>query len=189
LRRGEALAVQWRDIDFNTRRATIRRAVSQAPAGERAPGEKRETKVEAKPTKTNKVRYIPIGDQLIAELRVIQAGQSARRLAASAWKGGKTPAQDYITAKEDGSILAPEKYSSRFRSLAKRGGIAVTPHVLRHSWCSEMIALGYDAVTIASMSGHSPDVLLRIYGHAFDARKREAVDAYDQAWEAARATL
>jgi len=47
-----------------------------------------------------------------------------------------------------------------------------------------MISLGYDAVTIASMSGHSPDVLLRIYGHAFEKRRREAVDAYDDAWKA-----
>jgi integrase len=187
LRRGEALAVQWRDIDFKTRRVTIRRAVSQAPAGEKVPGQKRATTVAAKATKTNKVRYIPIGDQLVAELRAVQVRQVASRLASGHWQGGKTPAQDYITAGPNGAVLEPAHYSSRFRALAKRHKIAVTPHVLRHSWCSQMIALGYDAVTIASMSGHSPDVLLRIYGHAFDARKREAVDAYDAAWRAAAA--
>ena len=133
------------------------------------------------------MRYIPIGDELIAELRSIQVRQTKLRLAATSWQGGKTPAQDYIAATPTGAILAPEDYTSRFRSLAKRHSIDVTPHVLRHSWCSQMIALGYDAVTIASMSGHSPDVLLRIYGHAFDARKREAVDAYDAAWRAVAA--
>jgi len=187
LRRGEALAVQWRDIDYSTRRVAIRRAVSQASVGERTEGQKRETSVSAKPTKTGKVRHIPIGDELIAELRSIQVRQTKLRLAATSWQGGKTPAQDYIAATPTGAILAPEDYTSRFRSLAKRHTIDVTPHVLRHSWCSQMIALGYDAVTIASMSGHSPDVLLRIYGHAFDARKREAVDAYDAAWRAVAA--
>jgi len=44
-----------------------------------------------------------------------------------------------------------------------------------------MIALGFDAVTIASMSGHSPDVLLTTYAHAFDGRKREAMDALAEA--------
>jgi len=194
LRRGEALALQWRDVDFETRRATIRRAVSQAPAGERLPGSKRETTVAAKSTKTNKARYIPIGDHLIAELRAAQKRQTALRLAADhdpksprRWQGGKTPAEDYITAAPNGAVLEPERYTSRFRALAKRHSIAVMPHVLRHSWCSQMIALGYDAVNIASMSGHSPDVLLKIYGHAFDARKREAIDAYDAAWEAVAA--
>ncbi|HEY5541490.1 MAG TPA: site-specific integrase [Coriobacteriia bacterium] len=187
LRRGEALALQWRDIDVTARRATIRRAVSQATVGERVEGQKRETTVSAKPTKTNKVRHIPIGDELIAELGRIQKRQAALRLASSQWQGGKTAVQDYITATPTGAVLEPEAYTSRFRALAKRHEIDVTPHVLRHSWCSQMIALGYDAVTIASMSGHSPDVLLRIYGHAFDARKREAVDAYDAAWRAVAA--
>jgi hypothetical protein len=50
-----------------------------------------------------------------------------------------------------------------------------------------MIALGFDAVTIASMSGHSPDVLLTTYAHAFDARKREAMDALAEARKQARA--
>jgi integrase len=187
LRRGEALALQWRDVDYKAQRVTVRRAVSQASVGEPVEGQKRETSVTVKPTKTNKVRYIPIGDQLIADLRRIQAKQVTARLASTSWKGGKTPAQDYITATPTGAVLEPEDYTSRFRSLAKSHDLAVTPHVLRHSWCSQMIALGYDAVTIASMSGHSPDVLLRIYGHAFDARKREAVDAYDEAWRAVAA--
>jgi len=36
------------------------------------------------------------------------------------------------------------------------------------------------------MSGHSPDVLLKVYAHAFDGRKREAVDALGAARAAAR---
>ncbi len=59
-------------------------------------------------------------------------------------------------------------------------------HGLRHAWCSQMIALGFDAVTIATMTGHSPDVLMRAYAHAFDKRKREAVDAMGEARKAAR---
>jgi hypothetical protein len=49
-----------------------------------------------------------------------------------------------------------------------------------------MIALGFDAVTIAAMTGHSPDVLLKTYAHAFDKRKREAVDKLGAARQAAR---
>jgi len=37
------------------------------------------------------------------------------------------------------------------------------------------------------MSGHSPDVLLTVYAHAFDTRKREAIDAFREARNTARA--
>jgi hypothetical protein len=50
-----------------------------------------------------------------------------------------------------------------------------------------MIDLGFDAVTIAAMSRHSPDVLPTTYAHAFDTRKREAMDALGKARNEARA--
>ena len=59
-------------------------------------------------------------------------------------------------------------------------------HVLRHSFVSQLIALRFDAVTIASMSGHSPDVLLKVYAHAFDEGKRTAIEALGAARKAAR---
>jgi hypothetical protein len=37
------------------------------------------------------------------------------------------------------------------------------------------------------MSGHSPEVLLTVYAHAFDTRKREAMDALGAARKAVRA--
>ena len=81
----------------------------------------------------------------------------------------------------------PCPLSGAFRVLAKQNALEdVTPHALRHAWVSQMIALGFDAVTIATMTGHSPDVLLRVYAHAFDRRKREAVEALAEARRAAR---
>ena len=43
------------------------------------------------------------------------------------------------------------------------------------------------AVTIAAMSGHSPEVLLTAYANAFDTHKREAMEALGEARKAARA--
>jgi integrase len=84
--------------------------------------------------------------------------------------------------------MRPDTFGLAFRTLCKQHKVVgMTPHLLRHAWVSQMIALGFDAVTIAAMSGHSPDVLLRIYAHAFDARKREAMDALGEARKAARA--
>ncbi|MDP2182641.1 MAG: tyrosine-type recombinase/integrase [Actinomycetota bacterium] len=85
-------------------------------------------------------------------------------------------------------LITPEAFSVAFRTVAERNTLGhIAPHVLRHSWVSQMIAFGFDAVTIAAMTGHSPDVLLKTYAHAFDTRKRKAVEALGEARNEARA--
>lgn len=181
-RRGETVALRWSDIDFDAGTITVRRSVSKtADYGTRV-----------KSTKTGKLRTIPLDPHTRAELKRIQAEQRKTRLAfGKGWRGAETASEDYITAGPDGAPLMPDRFGSVFRALckSKRQGIpaGITPHLLRHAWVSQMIALGFDAVTIAAMSGHSPDVLLRVYAHAFDARKREAMEALGAARSAARA--
>lgn len=163
LRRGEALGLQWRDFDFGARKVTVRRAVAQAGNAE----------PQVKATQTKKQREIPITDDLIAELRLLSAEQ------------GKRIGACFVASVDGTKPQQPKDYTSRFRALVKRHSLTLTPHLLRHAWCSQMVALGYDAVTIANMSGHSPDVLLTTYAHAFDTRKAEAMAAYDEAYRAA----
>lgn len=180
-RRGETLALRWSDVDFEACEVTIRRAVTQTP----------NDGVAIKSTKTDKERTVPLDAHTVVELKATQRAQRERRLALGrGWQGADTPDDDYIAAALDGSITAPNDFSNGFRTLAKQNGLAhITPHLLRHAWVSQMIALGFDAVTIATMTGHSPDVLMRTYAHAFDRRKREAVDALGAAREAARAAV
>lgn len=177
-RRGETLALRWSDIDFDAETATIRRSCTRT----------QEDGIMLKTTKTGKSRVIPIDSDTIAELRSHLRSQRAHRLLlGGAWLGAKSAADDYVCADFDGSIMDPDRYSYRFRTHALANGFNyITPHVLRHAWISQMIALGFDAVTIASMSGHSPDVLLTTYAHAFDSRKREAMNALAEARRAAQ---
>lgn len=177
-RRGETLAIRWADIDFERGSVTIRRSVVHT----------KEEGTTAKSTKTGKVRTIPLDDDTLEQLRSHMRAQRKRRLLyGPGWRGESNPADDYVCATTDGSVLSPDTYSYAFRSFATDNDFThITPHVLRHAWVSQMIALGWDAVTIASMSGHSPDVLLTTYAHAFDARKREAMNALADARKLAR---
>jgi len=79
-----------------------------------------------------------------------------------------------------------ERVRGTRRNAHAHGFEKVTPQVLRHTFVSQLISLGFDTVTIASMSGHSADVLLKVYAHAFDKRKREAMDALGEARTAAK---
>jgi integrase len=178
-RRGETLALRWCDVDFDQEEITIRQAVTQTPADG----------VAVKSTKTGKQRIIPADADMLAELKAVQREQRERRMSfGEGWRGAKKPAEDYVAITPSGAGLTPNAFANGLRTLAKQNKLThITPHILRHAWVSQMIALGFDAVTIATMTGHSPDVLLRTYAHAFDKRKREAVDALGEARKAARA--
>lgn len=166
-------------MDFDAARITVRRAVSHTP----------EHGLRVKDTKTGKQRTIPLDSDTLEELRGIQAAQRKEQLRMGAgWRGAKSPAKESIAAEPDGSVMPPDVFGASFRTFCEQEKVTtITPHLLRHEWASQMIALGFDAVTIAAMSGHSPEVLLTVYAHAFDTRKRQAMDALREARKAARA--
>jgi integrase len=178
-RRSETLALRWSDIDYDAKEVIIQRSVTQTPEG---------GIVIKETTKTKKRRHVPLDAYTIAELKLLQTEQRQRRMRhRRSWKGADSPAQDWICATAEGEMVAPASFEASFRNMAERIGMSsITPHLLRHAFVSQLIALGNDAVTISAITGHSPDVLLKNYAHAFDKRKREAVDRLGEAREAAR---
>ena len=43
---------------------------------------------------------------------------------------------------------------------------SLTPHVLRHSYCTRLFELGFDVKEIQYLMGHStPEMTLRVYTH------------------------
>jgi integrase len=57
-----------------------------------------------------------------------------------------------------------------------------TPHDLRHSWASHMLAAGADLAYVSSQLGHSnPAVTLRIYSHWVMGTRRVTTSILDMA--------
>lgn len=179
-RRSETLALQWRDVDLEGAEVTVRRSVTQTPA---------DGVVVKETTKTGKTRTVPIDADATAALRAARAKQLEARLSFGAgWRGGRTPELDWVCALPDGAMIEPEFFANTFRAFSGRNKITdITPHLLRHAFVSQLVAMGKDAVTISAITGHSPEVLLRTYAHAFDDRKRDAIDALAEVRAAARA--
>lgn len=168
-RRGETLALQRGDFDLEQAQATIRRSVTQEKTGAK-------TVTVRRTTKTQKVRVVPLDDHTVAILRELFREQAAARIAAGKhWRGGKTPEEDWVCGDPYGAMMEPNHFEAVFRAFVKKKGLSMTPHLLRHAFTSQLVALGYDAVTISSMTGHSPAVLLKTYAHAFDSRRKSAI--------------
>ncbi|MHB1450821.1 MAG: tyrosine-type recombinase/integrase [Coriobacteriia bacterium] len=178
-RRSETLALQWRDVDLEAAEVTIRRSVTQTPA---------DGVVVRETTKTDRARTVPIDANTAAALKAARTKQLEARLSFGAgWRGGRTPDLDWVCALPDGAMIEPEFFANTFRAFSERNKTSITPHLLRHAFVSQLIAAGFDAVTISAITGHSPDVLLRTYAHAFDDRKRQAIETLEKARVAARA--
>jgi integrase len=167
-RRGEALALRWKDVDLDKGVVHIARSLEQTKAGLR---------FKAPKTKNGR-RNVSISPWLIAELRAQRTRQQERRLSLGM---GRAPDDSLVFARWDGSTRAPHWLTQKFAMAMTALKIDCTLHGLRHTHVSQLIASGLDVLTISRRIGHaSPTITLSVYGHLFsntDARAAEILEA------------
>jgi integrase len=168
-RRGEVLALRWKDVDWKASRVRIEHSVEQTKKGG----------LRFKSPKTkNSRRNVSISPWLLAELRKHHTRQQERRLSLGI---GKAPDEALVFARWDGSTRAPHWLTQKFSLAVADLKIDCTLHALRHTHVSQLIAAGMDILTISRRLGHaSAAITLRVYGHLFtntDARAAEIMEA------------
>jgi integrase len=140
LRRGELLALRWRDVDFAGSAVTVARAMS---AG-----------VEST-TKSGRVRRVPLADQAAAALDRLSRREHFT-------ESGELIFCNVLGRSLDGSAL-------RRRYRRAQIAAEVRPlrfHDLRHTFGSLLAARGVDVVTIQKAMGHSALSTTSRYLHA-----------------------
>jgi integrase len=167
-RRGEVLALQWKDVDLDKGLVRIERSIEQTKAGLR---------VKSPKTKHGR-RNVSISPWLVAELRAHKTRQQERRLSLGM---GRAPDDSPVFARWDGEIRAPHWLSQKFAQTMQELGIDVHLHALRHTHVSQLIAAGLDVLTISRRIGHaSSAITLGVYAHLFantDERAAEIIEA------------
>ena len=84
-------------------------------------------------------------------------------------RGGNVLPGEWLFVDSYGNPRYPGSFLPRFKKLLKRAGLSesLTPHILRHSSASLMIADGTDIRTVAARLGHSQtSTTLNIYAHS-----------------------
>ena len=78
----------------------------------------------------------------------------------------------------------PKHYRDKFKEYVRavEGVRELTPHSCRHTYVSQMQALGVDLATIQSMVGHADLDMTQHYLHVQSPVKQKAVDVFDQAF-------
>ena len=78
----------------------------------------------------------------------------------------------------------PSHFRTQFRkTLEQIEGVRVlTPHCCRHTYVSQLVALGVDLKTIQSIVGHADVDMTLYYAHAQESSRQDAVDRFSEAF-------
>ena len=188
LRRGEALAIKWDDIDLSNRSLRIHRSLKRVrnralPDGTYPDGLKTRL-VEGSPKTEGSSRTQPLPDRVLEILRRHQIRQKEERLAAgAAWQD-----TGFVFATNIGTPIDPDNVSKYFSDLCKRIGLGHRNlHQLRHSAASLLLAQGVPLHEVSRYLGHTTiSVTMDVYGHLAEEGLRGAAKAMNDALWASR---
>lgn len=128
MRRGEILALQWQDIDFENNIIHVTKSL----------GLNHDRPFIKEPKTEKGIRVVP----LLAPLR--EALLKRRGML-----------NEYVVADEDGSLLTARRFITLFTHYKQATGITCTAHQLRHSFATIAFECGVPVKTVQEILGHS----------------------------------
>ncbi len=170
VRRGEALALQWSDIDWTTKTVTIQRTMS---------GYASHRSVNPPKTKTGR-RVLDLSSYLVEVLESHRAQQALEReVRGDEWQEG-----EWVFTTRNGTWLSPAHVYMHFKKLAKQSGLPedMRIHDLRHTMATYWLANGVPIKVVSERLGHANiGITLQIYAHVMPGMQAKASEEMD-AW-------
>ncbi len=163
VRIGEALVLQWDDLELPKREMRVARTLS----GRR---------IDA--TKSGHGRTVDLSRGLCDVLRRFQVERKAETL-----KRGWKEMPPWVFVSKAGTPLETGKVAGAFRRALKRAGLPAhfTPHSLRHTFASILIAEGKSPAYVQRQLGHaSIQLTVDTYGKWLPMGDKAAVDSLDE---------
>lgn len=170
LRRGEILALRWRNVDLsdNRRQLSIVESAEQTKEG-----------VRYKEPKSGRARTVSLSTTVLAELRAHRARQAEKQL-----RLGVRPNDDsFVVAQIDGAPLQPRSLTHEWVRLIRKTTLPrIRFHDLRHTHASQMLAAGVHPKVASERLGHSTiGITLDLYSHVMPGMQADAAEQVDAA--------
>lgn len=142
LRIGEALALEWSDIDFDKKYVKIRKNVVFVKVRDESNSSYNYHIVEQNAPKTKSGnRIVPLNSAALKALKSLYAINGKHK---------------YVFSTSNGNRVYPRNVDRMFRSVLKKCCIKPTGvHTLRHTFASRLFAKGVDVKTVSELLGHS----------------------------------
>lgn len=158
LRSGELMGLCWDAVDLDAGTLEVRRAMQRSNGGRVL------TLVDILKTKSSR-RVVQLRPDLTAALLWLRSEQRRQRMALSSWRGG-----DHVFTREDGRPFGVGTLDWHNCKACRAIGIEeVSPHKLRHTNLSVLLARGVPRAKVAAHAGHINTRMLLTYEHDVDA--------------------
>jgi integrase len=175
MRRGEVLALRWRNLDLDRGIVRVVESLEQTKAG-----------IRFKAPKTDRARAITLPKFAIDELRRLKREQAEALLTLGIRQDGNS----LVCARADGEPLQPQSLTHEFpRFLARLGSEfpRVRFHDLRHTHATQLLLAGVHPKIAQERLGHSTiTTTLDLYSHVTETMQEDAADKIDAAYRDAR---
>ena len=168
LRMGEALSLQWTDVDFVKKTISVNKnhiiTRKRDEEGNALSGYQTQTQ---NSTKTSSGR------------RIVPINQSAERALVALKEGNPSP---YVIANTRGTAVMVDNFERSFRVIIRNAGLPhYGIHSLRHTFASLLFAAGVEVKVISKLLGHaSVKITYDTYVHLFQEDYQEATKALDE---------
>ncbi len=158
LRRGEVLGLRKRDCDFSNNVIQVRQQV--------VPNNNKPTITTLKTEAS--YRDIPISKDVSVILKK--------------WIEEDVTDCELVFHTKNGTPIAPRNFARSYKKLVQKAGIKyLSPHSLRHSFCTDMCMSGVNQKTNQALMGHSdPTVIQKVYEHATKASMVNAIRSVNE---------
>jgi integrase len=164
MRPEEYLALQWKDIDFENKALSVRRAVNKAKDG---------GFIFAEPKTTRSRRSLPISNSCISALKNHRRIQLEERMKL----GAAYENLDLVFASEIGSIYDIKNLRNRhFKPIRDKADLPkIRLYDLRHTTATLLLSAGENPKVVSERLGHASIVLtLDTYSHVLPTMQAEA---------------
>jgi integrase len=169
LRKGEALALRWDNVDFAAGTITVRGTLQRL--GGRL--------VVSEPKTAKSRRVLAPSERVMEILRAQRKSQVAERLAAAnVWHE-----TGHVFTTESGLPMDPRNVLRAFKAAGSAAGLAdATVHTLRHSAATAMLDAGVHLKAVSELLGHSgTQITADTYAHLTTGTARRAMDSLGEA--------
>ena len=172
LRRGELLALRWRNLDLDSGTLTVVETAYRLGSGEYRIKE---------PKTAQSRRTVTLPISLVELFKVYRSDQELLRIQL----GISLNADDFVFIRPDGSPINPNAITLAFRRIIKRAGLKdLRIHDLRHTHATLMLKAGIHPKVVSERLGHaSISITLDIYSHVLPGMQEAAAERFDRIFE------
>ncbi|WP_221913093.1 tyrosine-type recombinase/integrase [Streptococcus halichoeri] len=90
----------------------------------------------------------------------------------------KDKERDYISIKENGTLINPNRLNDQFEKINKVVGFRVTPHMMRHFFTTQSIIAGVPIEALSKALGHTKIYMTDKYNHVHDELSAQVTDTF-----------